>query len=118
MALEFLHSVALASIVAEKASDEVLEVSREPVTVDFLEVGIYLSGHEEVVEELFLACLLERENTLYDDEKDDGHREKVDLSTIVGLAFLDFRGHVGHRSTVRLQVFDALVTSETEVSNF
>lgn len=118
MALELLHGVALVSIVAEKASDEVLEVSREPITVDLLEVGVHLSSHEEVVEELFLACLLERENTLYDNEKDDSHREEVHLSAVVGFAFLDFRSHVGHGATVGLQVLDALVASETEVSNF
>jgi len=40
------------------------------------------------------------------------------LGAVVGLALLDLRGHVGHGASVGLQVLDALVASESEVSHF
>jgi hypothetical protein len=39
------------------------------------------------------------------------------LSTIVGFALLNFRSHVGHGASVRLEWVDAFVASESEVSN-
>jgi len=116
--LELLHGVALVAIVAEKASDQVLEVSRQSITVHLLKVGFNFASHEQVVEELFLASLLKRENTLYDNEQNHCYREEVNLSAVVGLALLDFRSHVSHSSTVRFQVLDALVASKTKISNF
>ena len=71
--LELVNSVALAGIVAEKASDEVLEVSREPSAVHLFEVGVDLASSEEVIEELLLASLLEWEDALNDNEEDDCH---------------------------------------------
>lgn len=73
MAFELVDSVALAAVVAEKASDEVLEVSRKPSAVHLFEVGVNLASGEEVVEELLLASLLEWEDALYDNKEDDCH---------------------------------------------
>ena len=73
MALELLDGVALGAVVAEQASNEVLEVSREAIAVHLLEVRVNLAGHEQVEEELLLASLLERENALNDNKEDDGY---------------------------------------------
>ena len=71
VALELVDRVALAGVVAEKASDEVLEVSREPSAVHLFEVGVILASEKEVVEELFLASLLEGKDALDDNKEDD-----------------------------------------------
>lgn len=116
--LELLHGVALITIVAEKTGNEVLEVSGQSIAVHLLKVRVNFASDQQVVEELFFASLLERENTLYDNEQNHCHGEEVDLSTVVGLALLDFRSHVGHGSTVGFQVLDALVACKTKISNF
>lgn len=53
-----------------------------------------------------------------DNEEDDSGRENVNLFSIIDFAFLDFGSHVGHRSSVGLELVDLLVSGETEVSNF
>lgn len=100
MTLELLHSVALITIVAEKTSNEVLEVSGQSITVYLLKVSVNFTSDQQVVEELFLASLLEREDALNDNEQNYCHREEVDLSAVVFLALFDFRSHVSHGSTV------------------
>ena len=105
-------------VVAEEREDEVLKFSREAFAVDLLEVVVVLATHDQVVEVLFSARLLEGEDALHDDKQDHAHREQVDLGALVGLALLDLRGHVGHGAAVRLEAVDVLVAGEAEVGDF
>lgn len=118
MGLELLDRAALGAVVREELEDHVLELGGEAGAVDLLEVGLDLAGQEQVVEVLLLACFLEGEDALDDDEDDDADGEEVDLGAVVGLALLDLGCHVGHRAAVALELVDALVASETEVGNF
>ena len=115
MCLELLDGVAVGSLVDEELKDEVLEVSAEAGAVYFFEVSFNLAGEEQVVEVLLFACLLEREDALYDNEDDDTDGEEVDLSAVVGLALLDLGSHVGHSASVALELVDAFVAGETKV---
>ena len=87
-------------------------------TIDFLEVQVVLTSHEQVVEVLFFARFLEGEDAMHNDEEDHSEGEHVDLSAVVGAAFLDFWSHVGQSTSVALQLVDRLVGGEAEVSNF
>jgi len=118
VALELRDSVSVFAIVSEQLENHVLEVFGEAGSVDFLEVGFYLTGQKEVVEVLLLAGLLEGENSLYDNKYDNSHAEKVNLGAVVSLAFLDFGGHVSHGASVGLEVVNAFVASETEIGDF
>lgn len=87
------------------------------MTIDFSEVGIDLTSEQQVVEILFLASLLERENALHDYEQDYTHREQIDLGAFISFAFFNLRCHVSHCTSVRLQTVDALVAGKSEVSD-
>jgi hypothetical protein len=116
--LELLDSVSVFAFVAEQLEDHVLEVCWETSSIHFFEVGFDLTGQKEVVEVLFLASFLEGEDTLHDDKYDDSHAEQVNLSSIVCFSFFNFRGHIRHCASVRLEVIDAFVASKTEIGNF
>jgi len=77
-----------------------------------------LTGQEKVVEVLFFAGFFEGENSLYDNEDDDSDAKQIDLGAIISLSFLDFWRHIRHRASVGLEVVDAFVARETEISNF
>ena len=71
MVLDLLDSWSLLTVVAEKSEDQVLEIFRKSSSVNLLEVSIVASLEEEVVEVLFLAGLLEWEDSLNNDENYD-----------------------------------------------
>ena len=96
----------LVPIVREKPQDQVFEGIAQVVAVDLLEVKVESTAEDESVEVLFLARLLEWEDALHDDEKDNAEAEQVDLGAIVPLAFFYFRGHVGHRAAIRFERVD------------
>ena len=114
---DLLNGGSLVALIAEELEDEVLEVLAESLSVHLLEVDIGLALEEQVVEVFLLSCLLEWEDALDNDEDDNSNGEHVDLLSLVGLVFLDFWGHVGHCSSVAGKVVNALVASETEISN-
>lgn len=116
--LELINSWPLTSIVAEHFQDEVLEFGGEVLASDLLPVGLELVVQNEIVEVLILLGLLEGEDTLDDDEKDDTSREDIDLSAIVLLSLLDFWSHVGHGSPVGFQLVDFLICSEAKICDF
>lgn len=116
--LELFDCVAIGAVVAKELEDHVFEVGGETGAIDLLEVSFDLARQKQVVEVLFFAGLLEGEDALHDDEDDDSDREEVNLGAVVGLAFLDFGGHVGHGTSVAFKLVDALVACETEVGNF
>jgi len=87
------------------------------LSIDFLEVGCYLSSHQEVIEVFLLTSFLEGEDSLDNDEQNDAHGEQVHLSTVIGLALLDFGSHVGHCTSVRLEVINALVARKPEIGD-
>jgi len=76
-----------------------------------------LSCKEKVVEVFLLAGLLEGEDALYDNKDDNSDREDINLGSVVGLALLNFWGHIGHRTSVALELVNALVASEAEVGD-
>jgi len=77
-----------------------------------------LTSQKEVVEVLLFAGFLEGEDALYDNEDDYANAKQVNLGSIVGLSLLDLGSHVSHGASVRLEVVDAFVASETEIGNF
>lgn len=87
------------------------------MTIDFCEVSVDLAGEQQVVEVLFLASFLKRENALHDYEQDYAHREQIDLSAFISFAFFNLRCHVSHGTSVRLQTVDALVAGESEIGD-
>ena len=113
---DLLEGHATLGVVREEAKDEVLEVLAKTSAVDLLEVGIDLALAEEVVEVLFLAGLLEREDALNDDEEDDSDGEHVDLLALVLLVLLDFGCHVGHGAAVGVESINVLVAGKAKVS--
>jgi len=117
VSLELIHCVAVLAVVREELEDHVLEVGAEAGAVHLLEVGLDLTGQEQVVEVLFFAGLFEWEDALHDDEDNDTDGEKIDLGAVVGLALLDLGSHVGHGATVGLELVDAFVASKAEVSD-
>lgn len=118
VALQFFHRVAVLAVIAEQLQDHVFEVGGQASTVHFFKVGFDLTGQEKVVEVLLLAGFLEGENALYDNEDNDSHAEEVNLRAVIRFSFLDLRSHVSHRSSVGLEVVNALVAGETEISYF
>ena len=76
-----------------------------------------LSCHDQVVEVLFGACFLEREDTLNYYEEDNTKGKNVNFISIVYFSLFDLRSHVGHSSAVALQTIDVLIASKSEVSN-
>jgi len=85
---------------------------------NLLPVLIKFSLKDEVIEIFVFLGLLEWENTLDDNEKNNTSGEHIDLFTIVSLTFLDLWSHVGHGSSIRVQFVDLLVSGETEISDF
>ena len=112
---DLLNGGSLVALIAEELENEVLEVLAESLSIDFLEVDIGLALKEQVVEVFLLSCLLEWEDALDNDEKDDSNGEHVDVLALVLLALLDLRGHVGHGAAVALQRVNVLVAGKTEV---
>ena len=100
MILELLNSRSLASIIAEHLKDKIFEFRGEILTSCLLPILVKLSVQDKVVEVFVLLGFLEWENTLDNDEKDNSYREHIDLLSIVSLAFLDFRSHIGHCTSV------------------
>jgi hypothetical protein len=94
------------AFVAEESQDEILERFGQVLTTGLLPVSGVVALKKQIVEILILLGLLEWEDALDNDEQDDTSGEHVDLSTVVGLALLDLRSHVGHRASVRLQIVD------------
>ena len=118
MTFELFDSWSLASIIAEHFEDKILEFWREILSTGLLPILIKLSVQDKIVEVLIFLGLLEWENTLNNDEKDNSCREHVDLFTVIGFSFFDFRSHIGHSTSVRIQFIDSLVSSESEISHF
>jgi len=73
--LELLHGVAVLAVVREELEDHILEVVGQPGAIDLLEVGLNLTGQEQVVEVFFFAGLFEWEDALYDNEDNDADGE-------------------------------------------
>jgi len=117
VSLELVHGVAVLAVVREELEDHVLEVGGQAGAVYLLEVGLDLTGQEQVVEVLLFARLLEGEDALDDDKDDYADGEEVDLGAVVGFALLDLGCHVGHGATVGLELINAFVASKAEVSN-
>ena len=115
---DLAYGGSLGSIVREQRNNQVLELDREVGGVSLVEVEVVLASRQQVVEVLVGASLLEREDSLHDDEEDDSEREQVDLGAVVGFSFLNLRGHVGKGTSVALEVVDVLVASKAEVSDF
>lgn len=109
---------ALVGIVREQGQNQVLKLGTHVLAVDFLEVKVGLAGTEQVVEVLFSASLLEREDALDYDEKNDSEREQIDLGPFVDLSFFYLWSHVSHGSAVAFQAIYVLVAGEPEVSDF
>jgi len=59
------------AVIAEELEDEVLEFITQTSAVDLLEVSVVLVREKQVVEVFLLAGLLEWEDALHDNEKDD-----------------------------------------------
>ena len=118
MSSDLVNVGAKVAIVAEELKDEILEFATETCAVDFLEVSVVLALKEQVVEVFLLAGLLEGENALHNDEKNDSNGEHVDVLALVHLALLDLGGHVRHGATVTVERVDVLVARETEIGQF
>ena len=61
------------AVIAEELEDEVLEFATQTSAVDFLEISVVLALEQQVVEVFLLAGLLEGEDALHDNEKDDAN---------------------------------------------
>lgn len=68
MVLDVFDCWSLVTIIAEKSEDQVLELFRESVSVDFLEVCVILAFEKKVVEVFFLSSFLKWEDALYDNK--------------------------------------------------
>jgi len=75
VALQFLNSVSVLSIIFEQLEDHVFEVSRETSSVYLLEVGFDLIGTEEVVEIFLLSGFFKGKDALYDNKDYDTDAE-------------------------------------------
>lgn len=117
MCSDLIDGGSLFTIIAEHLDDEVLKLSREVLSSSLLPVGFKVVVHNEAIEVLVFLSFLEGKDALHDNEENNRGGEHVDLNTIVILVFLDFRCHVGHGSSVGLQIVDLTEGSETEVSN-
>jgi len=113
-----LDSRSEVTIVAEELEDQVLEIATETRAVDLLEVSVVLVLEQKVVEVFLLACLLEWEDALHDNEQNDTDAEHVNILALVRFAFLDLGGHVRHGAAVRAERVNVLVTGEAEVGKF
>lgn len=112
---DLVQSGSFVTIEAEKPKHKFFEVLGEAGAIDLLEVEVGLSSEDQVVEVLFGARLLERENALHNDEQNDGEREQIYLAALVLFALLDLGSHVRHCSAVALEGIDVLVAGEAEV---
>lgn len=73
MSSNLLNIRAKVAIVTEELEDEVLEFATQTSAVDFLEISVVLALEQQVVEVFLLAGLLEGEDALHDNEKDDAN---------------------------------------------
>lgn len=113
--LDLVDGWSLGWVIAEHFEDQIFELVGEALAADLVPVLVELALEDQVVEILVFLGLLEWEDTLDDDEKDDTGGEHVDLLSVVGLAFLDFWSHVGHSTSVGTELVDFLVGGEAEV---
>ena len=117
MGLELSDSWSFISILVKHFEDEVFEISGEGLSSDLLPVLLKLVVDNEVVEVLILLCLLEWEDALDNDKEDDTGGEDIDLSSIVHFSFFDFWGHIGHGTSIGLELIDLFVSGEAKVSH-
>ena len=118
MRSDVFYRQSVSAIVGKELEHEVLERVTQRVTVHFRPVSVIPTIKKQAIEVLLLSGLLEGKDPLDDDEEDDGEGEDVNLGAHVGFALLDFRCHVGHRASVRLQRVNVLVAGEAEVADF
>ena len=116
MGLELSDSWSFISILVKHFEDEVFEISGERLSSNLLPVLLKLVVNNKVVEVLILLCLLEWEDALDNDKEDDTGGEDIDLSSIVHFSFFDFWGHIGHGTSIGLELIDLFVSSKSKVS--
>ena len=117
MCSDFSDSWSLLSIITEHFDDEVLELIGQVLSTGLLPVSLEVVIEDEAIEVLVFLGLLEGENTLHDNEEDDCSGEQVDLNTIIVFVFLDFWSHVGHGTSIGLQVMDFTEGGKAEIRN-
>jgi len=117
VSLELVDSWSLATIVGEHFQDEVFELLRKAVATNLLPVSVKLIVQDQIVEVLIFLRLLEWEDSLNDNEKNDTGRKNVDLPTIILFSFFDLGSHVSHCSSVGLQLVDLFVCGKSEISH-
>lgn len=102
-------------VVLQQRQHQVLELRRQVLSVNFVEIQSVLASHEQIEEVLLLACLLERENSVCHHEQYHTEGKHIHLRSVVDLALLDLRCHVGEGSTVTLEIVQLLVACETVI---
>ena len=112
---DLLESRSLAAIVREHFKDQVLELAREVFTTGLLPVCVIVSLYQKTVVVLILLRLLEWEDALSDNEKDDAGGKDVNLHAVICFLLLNFRCHVRLGSLVRFQAMDFSECSETKI---
>lgn len=90
------------SVISEHLYNQVLEVIRQVVALNFVEVLLVLPCYDQVEEIFVLSRFLEREYASNDYEEDDAGGEDIGLPPVVQLALLDFGSHVRHCPAVGL----------------
>ena len=113
--LDLVDGWSLGWVVAEHFEDQIFEFVGEALAADLVPVLLELALEDQVVEILVFLGLLEWEDTLDDNEEDDAGGEHVDLLSVVSFALLDFWSHVGHGSSVGIELVDFLVGGEAKV---
>lgn len=118
MGLELTDRWSLATVIMEHFEDEVFEFRGKGLSSDLLPVLLELVVKNEVVEVLILLCFFEWEDALDDDEEDDAGRKYVYLPSIILFSFFNFWGHIGHGTSVRLELIYLFVSSKSKIGYF
>lgn len=72
---ELLHRWSRVAVIAKKFEDEILEGWAQAMAVNLCKISVDFALHKQLVKEFLLAGLLEWEDALHDDEKDDTEGE-------------------------------------------
>lgn len=97
---DLINGWSLLAVIAEHFNNKIFKVLTQILSSSFLPVCVEVTLHDQVVEILVFLGLLEWENTLHDNEKNDTYGEHIDLLSIVNFTFLDLWGHICHRTSI------------------
>jgi len=118
MPLYLFYGGPFGAIVAEQSQNEFLELGRQSRAIHFVEVELVLPWNNQVVEVLWGARLLKRENAVRDYKKNHAEWKHVHLGASIVSTLFDFGCHIGKRASVTFKTVNIFAAGKAKISNF